>query len=337
MMKKPTPLLATTAALLLTLAPQAGHSNLIAYWPFEDGEGTTITDVVGGFHGTSNGGSWVAGKVGSFAFEGSGRNSINCGASPTPSTADLSLAWWMIDNHLNWGTIMDKSVAASRLGYNVLVRPATEDSPLRFRIGGWQTTYGGWGNECRIPPGSYNDGEWVHIVCTYDSATDTASIYVNGELPANGALNPKTGITGAGGYCDSVNHPDATLFIRGGQEGFNGVLDDVAIWDRALSAEEVAQVFSQGPLSVEIEQEFAITAIDHDPSTDQLTLSWDSREGETYAVRFSRDMTNWDGDLNDGIPAAAGETTTTETFDLSDAGLGAEGRVFFRVEKVENP
>ena len=44
-----------------------------------------------------------------------------------------------------------------------------EDSPLRFRIGGYQA-YGGWGTECRLPQGAYNDGEWVHIVCTYDSA-----------------------------------------------------------------------------------------------------------------------------------------------------------------------
>ena len=327
-------ILPIASALLLLAATNHSPANLIAYWPFEEGEGTTISDVIGGFDGTAEGGSWVAGKVGSFAYQGSGGNSINCGAAPSPATQDLTLAWWMIDNHERWGTIMDKSVEGSRLGYNILVRPANEDSPLRFRIGGWQLTDGPWPSECRVPVGAYNDGEWVHVACTYDSATDTASIYINGALPENGDFNPKTGIAGEGGYCDGVNHLDTPLFIRGGEEGFNGVLDEVAIWDRALTADEVMSVFTSGPLSVEIEQSFDITAVDYNPDDNEITLSWDSQENESYAVRWSRDMVEWDGDLNDDVPAAAGETTTTMTFDLSDAGLEGAQRVYFRVEKL---
>ena len=46
-------------------------------------------------------------------------------------------------------------------------------------------------------------------------------------------------------------------------------------------------------------------------------------------------MSNWDADLDDGIPASEGETTT-ETFDLSDAGLENDTRVYFRVETQPN-
>jgi hypothetical protein len=54
---------------------------------------------------------------------------------------------------------MDKSFTDSASGFDILVRPtSTEDSPLRFRIGGWQA-YGGWGGECRLPVDAYKDGE----------------------------------------------------------------------------------------------------------------------------------------------------------------------------------
>ena len=43
-------------------------------------------------------------------------------------------------------------------------------------------------------------------------------------------------------------------------------------------------------------------------------------------------MEGWDGDLDDGVDAHAGETTT-KTFDLEPAGLEEAGRVYFRVEK----
>jgi len=234
---------------LVLIVGMAGYvsADLIAYWPLDEGTGDIAHDIIGGYDGQITGGTWVTpGKVGDAAFEGSGGDEINCGPGPSPATQDLTIAWWMIDNHDSYGTIMDKSIAGSRYGYNILVRSASEDSPLRFRIGGWQDTYGGWGDECRLPQGAYNDGEWVHITCTYDSATDTATIYVNGELIENGIYNPKTGIAGPDGYCDGVNNLEAPLYIRGGEESFNGILDEVAIWDVALTPEQVRMVYESG-------------------------------------------------------------------------------------------
>ncbi|MEJ6643772.1 MAG: LamG domain-containing protein [Akkermansiaceae bacterium] len=317
--------------LLFGASVSASNADLIAYWPFDEGVGETAEDVVGGFNGTISGGTWFTpGKVGASALDASGGEEVNCPAEATPTTDDLTLAWWMIDNHESYGTIMDKSIAGSGKGYNVLVRPLNEDSPLRFRIGGWQDTYGGWGAECRLPAEAYKDGEWVHIVCTYDSTTDTASIYVNGELATNGANNPKTGITGDGGYCESVNNADTPLLIRGGEEIFNGVLDEVAIWDHALTPEEVMAVYTGGPLGLSAGKPLAISAIDYSPGAGELSLSWDSREGEIYAVKYSTDLINWDSDVEDSVLADAGESTT-RVFDLSD--LSLPEKVYFRVEK----
>ncbi len=319
-------------ALLPCITASVSKADLIAYWPLDEAADFVAHDTVGGFDGTISNGTWlVPGKVGASAFEGTGGDEIASVAEAVPATEDLTLAWWMIDNHPSFGTIMDKSVAGSGFGYNVLVRPRNEDSPLRFRIGGWQDTYGAWGAECRLPADAYADGEWVHIVCTYDSATDTASIYVNGELPANGDFNPKIGsIAGDGGYCEGVNNVEAPLFLRGGQESFDGVLDEVAIWDHALTPAEVMAVYTGGPLGLNPGQPLAVTSIGFSPEDNMLSLTWNSREGDVYAVKYSTDLINWDSDIEDSVEADAGESTT-RIFDIS--GLGLPDNVYFRVEK----
>jgi len=76
----------------------------------------------------------------------------------------------------------------------------------------------------------------------------------------------------------------------------------------------------------------AINVIDYDPATALLTLTWTSSPGENYAVKLSEDMIDWSSDLDDGIAAGVGPTTTA-TFDLNDAGLADASALFFRVEK----
>lgn len=312
--------------IFLTTLP--AEANLIAYWPFDEGEGAVAVDVVGGFDATINAGTWTdAARVGTGAFSGTLNEEVVCPVNTIPSTEDFSLSWWMIDNQTSWGTIMDKSTTNDTKGFVILVRPSNEDSPLRFRIGGWQN-YGGWGAECRVPNGAYNEGEWVHVTCVFDSLADTASIYINGELPENGALNPKTGILT---YCEGTNNTTAPLFLRGGFENFNGTIDDVAMWDRPLSAEEVRTVFESGPLAVEIDEVApTITDISLNSETNELTLTWDSSEGSSYAVLYSPDLIDWESDLEDGVNADPGESTTM-TFSLD--GLELPDTVFFRVEK----
>ncbi len=78
--------------------------------------------------------------------------------------------------------------------------------------------------------------------------------------------------------------------------------------------------------------DFAITKIAYDSATSSLTLTWNSNPGATYAVKYSSDMSNWDSDLDDGVPADAGDTTTV-TFNLNGTGLENEARVFFRIER----
>ena len=65
-------------------------------------------------------------------------------------------------------------------------------------------------------------GDWSHIAMTYDGSTQ--KLYVNGSLAASAALS------------GSINQDANSLLIG---QFFNGMLDEVAIYNRALSATEV--------------------------------------------------------------------------------------------------
>lgn len=78
-----------------------------------------------------------------------------------------------------------------------------------------------------------------------------------------------------------------------------------------------------------------ITGFDYSSSDNMLTLTWNSKAGETYAVKFSDDLIDWGPDLDDGIVGEAG--STTETFDLSGTPQASAEQLFFRVEVVPPP
>ncbi|MBK9332682.1 MAG: proprotein convertase P-domain-containing protein [Ignavibacteria bacterium] len=71
---------------------------------------------------------------------------------------------------------------------------------------------------------------WNHISATYDSSANLFSIYINGVLDTTAAV--------AGG-APAANSDSLFIGISGASTPFNGQLDEVRIWNRDLSADEV--------------------------------------------------------------------------------------------------
>lgn len=173
------------------------------------------------------------------------------------------------------------------------------------------------------------DGSWHHVVATMD-AVEGNRLYVDGEEVASTTTPAPPKDTPV--PMQIGGNPQAA------DRGWDGILDDVGIWNRALTADEVTSIWNGGEgasiasLIGASAAPFRITSIEYSPGDENLTLTWDSKPGEIYTIKYSRDMSNWDADLDDGIEADAGETTSA-SFDLVLAGLGGAGRVFFRIEK----
>ena len=77
-------------------------------------------------------------------------------------------------------------------------------------------------------------GKWYHVVATYDDKM--MRIFVNGEeqasLPRDGAINPSHTNLCIGSYGPGFD-----------RAAFHGVLDEVRLYDRALTPEEVRKHF----------------------------------------------------------------------------------------------
>ncbi|MDB4143801.1 hypothetical protein N9821_02670 [Akkermansiaceae bacterium] len=77
-------------------------------------------------------------------------------------------------------------------------------------------------------------------------------------------------------------------------------------------------------------QPLRITSIER--NGDEVTLTWNSNGSDQFNIFYSRDLINWDGELEDNLLADPG-SSTSKTYDLSEFGIQNETKVFFRVEK----
>ena len=82
-----------------------------------------------------------------------------------------------------------------------------------------------------------NDGGWHHIVATVDSATQTIKIYEDGVVKKT-VTNLSFGVFNGGQFTRIGDYSDANYF--------NGNIDEVSIWDKALSDDEVAEIYNNG-------------------------------------------------------------------------------------------
>jgi len=101
---------------------------------------------------------------------------------------------------------------------------------------------------------SYNDGDWHYIATTYDGSSTNAGLklYIDGVNIDNGGLDTLTGTI--------LNNEPLRIGNRGGTgpSPFNGSIDDVKIYNRALSANEIEQSY----WSAIIHKETGINKID---------------------------------------------------------------------------
>ena len=79
-----------------------------------------------------------------------------------------------------------------------------------------------------------SDGNWHHVIGTYNRSTTTARIYIDGILK-NTNSSISTGPT--------TNTQPLLIGSRSGASGFGGSISDVKIYNRTLSASEIAQNF----------------------------------------------------------------------------------------------
>ncbi len=204
--------------------PPAGP---IVHYKLDDGEGAIAVDSANGLDGILMGDpQWSAGVLdGALDFDGDG-DYVDCGTNDVLnglSDAITVSAWVSIRSvTTTWMSIVMKGETAWRLGVN----GDTTGVHWAFTGGdrGWQAA----NSVTELPL-----DEWHHIAGTYDRSVG-ATNYVDGVAEA---VNPDP---------DGVRTNEMPLLLGENPEAtgrfYDGLLDDVRIYDRALSADELLEL-----------------------------------------------------------------------------------------------
>ncbi len=210
----------TTAGILWSFTTGDLDTSLVGWWKFDEANGTTAYDSAGSNNGTIYGGAtWTTGHInGALSFNGS-NNYVNCGSGPSNYDNITVSAWMKTTTH---GPLVSNRYTAGSYGtWYTLFSDVIE-------IG--DNTNGGYKSL------TFNtttlDGAWHHIVYTKNGTSHV--IYVDGSLDQQFTSNADI----------SWSRP---LYIgKRLSAWFNGVIDDVRIYNRALTANDVALLYQQG-------------------------------------------------------------------------------------------
>ena len=193
-------------------------TGLLAHWKLDETSGTTATDAMGTYNGTyvnsptlNQTGAFGSSKAVTFASASSQCVSLGVRSSSTP---DQSIAFWFnasdlsgTRNAVSWG------------------RTETRLSPTAVRYYGDSVLAGGVNFST-----TFTTSQWYHVVISQSGTTGT--VYVNGVSLGNQtvqALSDSTTASSLAAYLASSNF-------------FAGTIDDVRIYNRVLSSDDVSEL-----------------------------------------------------------------------------------------------
>lgn len=209
-------------------------SDLVGMWHMD---GDWADSSGNGNHGTAGNATFSSDKkLGTNAGSFSGSSYISVADAQTLNPAGaFSVEFWMKPSV--WGDgrsagIVSKKANDSSLGY-VVYNDGNYPGKLNLRVKGASNTYGMLTSNANV-----DVGVWQYWVATYDPATSTVKWYKNGQLD-----NTFSGIN-VGSMTNSMPLEIGHSQTWGGY--FNGLLDELAIYKRALAADEIAQRYAAG-------------------------------------------------------------------------------------------
>jgi hypothetical protein len=223
--------------------PEFPDEGVIAYYSLDEGIGLIAQDSVGGFDGVLiNGVGWEVGKVGNssagFSSNVSDYIEIPEGMFPTGNDPRTISAWIKVQDSLleehavvvrgggdGGGQGFSFGIHRTSTAFNIHVRRVSSD----------QST-------AHFANFSDYNNEWVNIAVTYDGTNTTGlKFYFNGqEIARNGDIttfNTSNETTLIGDFgSDPSGYPN----------DFAGNIDEVGIWNRALTGSEILDLYNFG-------------------------------------------------------------------------------------------
>src|SRR3989338_39996 len=232
----------------------------ISYWKLDETSGTTAYDSFGTNNGTLyNSPTWTSGKFNNAlnftGGTGTDADYVQVNNSYSINPERITVEAWAKSGGATWnnyGTIVSKRDA-------YILHPVSASKNMQFYI----YAGGAWQSVTFTADGSFDITQWHHYVGTYDGSN--IKIYVDGVLKTTTA------------YTGVINITDTGVLTIGRDDGLdrylNGSIDDAAVYNRALTADEVLGRYG----------DYTVTALARDASNGGPGI----QAGDTVKISFS--------------------------------------------------
>ena len=224
------------------------QANLIGWWPLAEGAGDICYDGSGnGYHGTASntdGDEWLTGQTGcpqlvggynrpiTFNLDGTSSDYVDTG--DVYAAAEMTLAAWVnldvvpLSQISNYPMMFGKRGTDTQRSYFFAFQKGS--SKLYWEIkdaaGVYYIQYS--------TKTSWNANQWYHVAVNYVASTGIAKMYIDGVEDA-GTFSPAQPWS-----LDPIPDTSATCRIGGGYYWFEGIINEAAIYNKALGATDIA-------------------------------------------------------------------------------------------------
>ena len=325
------------AAIILTTtsAAQADLSEgLVGYWKFDEGVGTTAADASIEVYPAQtphtatlyNGVGWSDGAIGkALSFDGTDDYASVAAAPEIDNLGPLTCAVWMYTTTEN-GCVLDKGGRKALMLYGNANNPRN----LRFSVAYSTANLNKYSASNNIPL-----NQWAHVAVTWDGTPSASGVrmYINGAETSYSAS-----YDGQGTPDSEANYSlfiGKYIYASAPNHYLHGSLDEVAIYNRALSASEIQELYTLTASGSSV----PLTPINSAPvislSATQ-TVVWPNPAALAAFVS------------DDGLPTGASVTTqwsvisgagavsfTRQTYSVTDAAFSAPGSFIVRLSATD--
>ncbi len=223
------------------------ETGLVGYWKFGEGSGTVSNDSSGNrndatWTNAANNVTWVTNSICKFgnclSFDNSNDYITINDAPSLDLSGSYSISLWIKSDDEPTGNealISKYLTEGTDVNYEIfLIGEGASSGQVRF-----QQANGAWYNTCDSTTAT-TVGKWMNIVGIYNDNTDTMKTYINGieECSFAGPSSPAT------------NNAPVYIGARQGGSLFDGHIDDVRIYNRVLSADEIKRLYQSTSINL---------------------------------------------------------------------------------------
>mgnify|MGYP003591075615 CR=1 FL=1 len=216
-------------------AEGAVSKGLVLHYDFNNAEAPAVDRSGGGHDGEILGAQWIPVGIGGGAMHLRGpQDRIQATDAGLPfGDAPRSISWWVVLDSIRPGGVTD-FIYYGNLTYNQMSIVAID-----WRLDRDCPSFSQWGGVYLSGRRIVQPGVWLHLVLTY-GGNGKYVYYINGERwhgysELNGPIDTRPG----GVFAIGSYNPDEI-------HSLDGYIDEIRVYDRAVSEEEVRALFREG-------------------------------------------------------------------------------------------